>query len=86
MSETHLKGNESLSIERCTSYVNNRCETHKKTPKGSGGVAVLVKDALLNVYKAEIADNQEGILDVSFMNKFTESLARTLHFSTPWFA
>ena len=66
LNETYLRGNDSLSIDGYISYVN------KRVPKGSGGVALLVKDALLNVCKIYVVDRQEGILGVSFTDKFTK--------------
>lgn len=71
--ETHLQGSNQINIDCYTTFSHNRTLLHKKAPKGSGGVAICVKDYLLNSYNIHVIDkNFDGILAIELKHKVTE--------------
>jgi exonuclease III len=68
VNETHwTKGK--LSIENYVTFEFNRQTQHKNAPKGSGGVAILVRNDVFNLYRVEVIDKcYDGILSVKFEN------------------
>ncbi len=70
--ETHLKHNDCLDIEGFTCFNNNRKSIHRRAPKGSGGVAVLIRDYVLQEYKVTVVSKDfEGILGMQLENNDT---------------
>ena len=61
--------NETLDIDGYKCFTKNREGQDTRSKRGSGGVAVLVKNTLCNYYKIEVLDDsQEGILWLKFVN------------------
>ena len=72
LSETHLQGNKCINVHGFTSFCSNRKEIHVKAPKGSGGVALLIKNEILSDFNVRVIDKEvEGILGVKLLH--TES-------------
>jgi len=72
ISETHLKGNDIIDLDGFKSYMKNRQKTHRRAPKGSGGVAILVKNSVFVNFSVNVIDrDQEGILGIQLTNKET---------------
>ena len=55
--ETFLRNTESINIEGYTCFNNNRASQNGNSRRGSGGVAVLIKTELLNVFNVEVLDD-----------------------------
>ena len=71
--ETHLKQKQVIVVENYIFYGHNREKTHIKAKKTYGGVGVLVSLRLYGNYDIKIVDKSvDGILGVSFKNKYTE--------------
>lgn len=69
MCETHLVGEEVISINNFTWFGFNRKHILRSAKKGSGGVGVLVKSRLLDSYSVSILESEfEGILWVQFLS------------------
>jgi len=69
-SETHLPHDGNIQIENYVSFMNNRLLRHRKAPKASGGVAMLVKDTVFNDFSVRVIDKEvDGILGLEFTNK-----------------
>ena len=67
MSETHLKHNNTISLEGYTWYGHNRLKIPLTALKGSGGVGIFVKNDLFKTYHVHIVDKLiDGILCVQF--------------------
>lgn len=72
--ETHLTNNDVINIDSYTWFGFNRQDIHRNAPKGSGGVGLLVRNSLLDVYSAEIVDKQfDGILALKLVHNDTET-------------
>ena len=72
--ETHRRYDEVLEIPGFTFIGNNRDFLHKNACAGSGGVAILVSDSMMNKYTVDCVDaNCEGMLAVKLINKLTWS-------------
>ena len=72
LAETHLKEEKTVDCAGFKAFTNNRELTHKRAPKGSGGVAILVKENVLQQYHCNVIDNTiDGILGLEMVNKFT---------------
>ena len=68
--ETHLSGSSVIEIDEYKWIGFNRREIHINAPKASGGVGVLIKDWVFNVYNVTVEDKSyEGILAVKFTHK-----------------
>ena len=68
--ETHLKDNQSITVENYRAYVHNRSNVHTRAKKGSGGVAILVKNEIMNVCNVTVIDREvDGILGLLFSRK-----------------
>ena len=68
--ETHLKDNQSIKVENYRAYVHNRSNVHTRAKKGSGGVAILVKNGIMDVYDVTVMDREvDGILGLLFSRK-----------------
>jgi len=69
ISETHLKNNEHIEFEGFTCFNNNRKLVHRRAPKGSGGIAILVRDSVLRDYSVtQVSKDFEGILGIQLEN------------------
>jgi exonuclease III len=75
VAETHLRGSEQLVIPGYTYFGQNRAKLSSKAKCGSGGVGVLIKNAMLSKYDAEILnDSVEGILWIQLRAKYDHSV------------
>ena len=71
--ETHLKEKEKIEIDGFQCFNQNRAKLHPKAPKGSGGVAFLVKNEVLLKYKLIEKDSiYEGIFWIELVNKLDD--------------
>jgi exonuclease III len=71
--ETHLNKDDNIVCEGYTCFLNNRKVKNKKAPKASGGVAILVKEKLFDVFRVKVVDNEiDGILGIEFVHKLNE--------------
>ncbi|WAR10114.1 hypothetical protein MAR_035190, partial [Mya arenaria] len=74
---THLKNDEILNVEGYTWIGHNRTNLHRRTPKGSGGIGVLIRNTFLNAFTVnKLNDEHEGILWISLTNKITKERLR----------
>ena len=74
MCETHLPGNKTVELNGYTWLGLNRTHIHRNAPKASGGVGILVKQHLNDMFNIEIVDKSyDGILAVKFSNKTTKT-------------
>ena len=72
MSETHLPKDGSITCPGYTSFVNNRQEQHVDAPSPSGGVAILIKNSVLDSYEITVIDKSyDGILGLKCKHKLT---------------
>ena len=72
LTETHLKENANIDVDGYLSFTNNRKGLSVRTKKGSGGVAILVKDCLLQSVQVNLIDNSHcGIIGIELRKKFT---------------
>jgi hypothetical protein len=70
VAETHLQGNQNLTLPGYVWIGQNRTQLHVNARTGSGGVGVFVKDHLYEQFYVKILDATcEGILWVSFVHK-----------------
>jgi hypothetical protein len=59
-------------MENFTWIGNNRKYINEKAPKPSGGVGILIRNAMFNIYEVKIVDSDfDGILALLFENKET---------------
>lgn len=73
LNETHLVNEKCISVSGYRWYGYNRQGIHCKAPKGSGGVGILLKEALLEDYQVKIVDKSiDGILGISLEHKVSE--------------
>ena len=77
LQETHLKTNSLIKIPGYVSdnnYFNNRSETNVKAKKCYGGVAILFKNYLCNLFHIRLIDKSlDGVIAVEFTHKQTHS-------------
>ena len=72
INETHLSGQNQITIDGWKWKGFNRTETHKRAPKASGRVGLLIKDWIFEQFDTEIIDKScEGIIGISFTSKTT---------------
>ena len=72
LTKTHLRNNRDISITGFSCFKNNRKGVSVHACKGSGGVALLVKDYLLQKHSLNLVDdNCEGIIGIELKNKQT---------------
>ena len=72
LTETHLRVDASIDLSCYSCFVNNRKGLSICTNKGSGGVAILVKDYLLQSFQVRLFDkSQNGIIGVELKSNFT---------------
>ena len=70
MCETFLKGTDKIDVPGYEWYGRNRKELHKSAKRGSGGVGVLVKQELFELYDVHVLDDsKEDILWLKFRHK-----------------
>ena len=55
LTETHLQEDQEVKLDSYQSYSLNQQKTNARANRGSGGVAVLFKDSLLDKNSAEIS-------------------------------
>ena len=61
-----------VEMQNYTWIGNNRKHTNQRAPKPSGGVGVLVRDSLLDVYSVKVVDKDfDGVLALLFEDKET---------------
>ena len=71
--ETHLPGNSVIKIDNYNWIGFNRPEIHRNAPKASGGVGLLIKAWVCDIYDIGVEDKSyDGILAVKFTHKDTE--------------
>lgn len=71
--ETHLPGNSVIEIDNYNWIGFNRPEIHRNAPKASGGVGLLIKAWVCDIYDISVEDKSyDGILAVKFTHKDTE--------------
>jgi hypothetical protein len=71
--ETFWKNNESEIINGYTCYYKNRSVVHKNAKRGSGGVAIFVKNTLLKYYNVIILDiTQDDIIWIKLESKLSQ--------------
>ena len=72
INETHLKNNQTISLDGYQFYTFNRQLTHVNAPKGSGGVGIFVHNSLYDVYEINIINRSfDGILGILLKSKQT---------------
>jgi hypothetical protein len=60
--ETHLPADKHIQCEGYTWFGHNRNEMHRRAPKPSGGVGILVKKWVVETYEISIVDKSyDGI-------------------------
>lgn len=73
INETHLTGSDEISLEGYVWYGHNRQTIHRKAPKGSGGVGILVKNWMFDEFEIKVIDKSvEGILGLQFTCKYSD--------------
>ena len=70
LNETFLRGNTCLQLNGYSWFGNNRTNIHRRAVRGSGGVGILVKSNMFEIYDVTVIDKEyEGILGVKFIHK-----------------
>ncbi len=73
LNETHLLKDNELECANYTVIHHNRQEKHVKARKGSGGVAVLVKESVFRDFDVSVIDKAiDGLLVLKFVNLSTD--------------
>lgn len=73
LSETHLKGNDTICLDNYHFFGYSRENIHVRAPKASGGVAILIKDCIFHCYNVNIIDKRfDGILGLKLHHKYTD--------------
>jgi len=68
--ETHLCDSDTIEIDNYCCISHNR-KKHVRAKKGSGGVSILIKNTLLDLFNFEIVDKSiDGILAIKFISKY----------------
>ncbi|CAC5381141.1 unnamed protein product [Mytilus coruscus] len=71
--ETHLTSQDKINVPGYTWFGFNRSKIHRKAPKASGGVGVLVKNWLFELFNVSVVDKSfDGILGIKFTGRSTE--------------
>lgn len=71
--ETHLPDQNGIEIDSYQWIGFNRKEIHRKAPKVSGGVGMLIKAGVCDAYEITVVDRSvDGILAVRFTPKETD--------------
>ncbi len=73
--ETHLTENSSsnIAIDGCSTITHNRSFQNKRAIRSSGGVAILIKDNILQSYKVTVSDKSiDCVLCVELKHKLSE--------------
>ena len=74
LSETHLKTNDIIDINGFHCFANNR-KTSVSSRKGSGGVAILVKNHIFDKFSVNVIDKSfEGIIGVELRHKISSKI------------
>ena len=74
LTETFLKGGEKLNIAGYEFFGHNRINLHRNAKRGSAGIGILVKNAILQSYNVHILDIEfEGIMWIKFQPKIHDS-------------
>ena len=72
IAETHLRDDTFPQLDGYTAFTHNRPQQHRRARCGSGGVCLLVKNYINELYNVSILDNKtEDILWVKFISKVT---------------
>ena len=73
INESHLAGQNEITIDGWKWKGFNRTEFHTRAPKASGGVKLLIKDWIFEHFDTEIIDKSyEGIIGLAFTSKTTD--------------
>ena len=73
LQETWNLKNDTILLDGYTVYCNNRTCINKKSPKGSGGVAIAVKDKMFEEYIVDMLECEvDGVLIMRLTNKHTD--------------
>ena len=72
--ETHLKNDETLEVAGYEWFGQNRKHLHVNARCGSGGVGILIKNAILREFECKVVDNSyEGTLWLRLKHKFNRT-------------
>lgn len=72
LSETHLDEHSTIVIPNYKYFAHNRQAKHKDAPFTHGGVGLLVKEALFEMFVISVFDQTfDGILSVTFKHRFS---------------
>ena len=72
--ETHLAENNVIEVDGYTWYGYNRTVIHRKAPKPSGGVGLLVRKGIFDQYDVVVVDRSyEGIIAIKFTHRITSA-------------
>lgn len=88
--ETHLKNDQTISIEGYHFHSYNRQHIHINAPKGSGGVGIFVRNHPFDIFEITIGDKSyDGILGILLKSKHTdyEIVVYSVHLppeNSPW--
>ncbi len=64
VSETHLKGNDTILIDNYKCFPHNRTVSHVNAPKMFGGVSTFVKQNLFNLFDVSVIDVSFEVIHV----------------------
>ena len=69
--ETHLIGGNVINVEKYKWYGNNRVNQNIRSPKGSGGVGILVRKSIFENYNVSVCENNwDGIFGLTFKSNY----------------
>ena len=75
ISESHLRPNESITLNGYTWYGHNRAQLSINAVRGSGGVRVFIKDSVLSLFDVyDLDKSYGGIFWIKLVAKQDESL------------
>ena len=75
ISESHLRPNDSITLNGYTWYGHNRTQLSINAVRGSGGVGFFIKDSVLSLFDVyELDKSYEGIFWIKLVAKQDESL------------
>ena len=75
ISESHLRPNESITLNGYTWYGHNRTQLSMNVVQGSGGVGFFIKYSVLSLFDVyELDKSYEGIFWIKLVAKKDESL------------
>jgi hypothetical protein len=70
VTETHWTENRVIELDGYTCYNNNRSRLHRQAKKGSGGVAIYVKNSISVNHSVKVIDKEmEGIIGIELVEK-----------------